>query len=240
MKMNLESITKHADGAKRLARRVVGDRVYDFVTNTVPEKLDQYTNVEKRLRRLVGDERAEKIIDTKTYRWIADGAVYNIFSFPVYGANDRYVAGHTWWEVAGTRVSAFFGNFVVARPFGVYNDMLLDRLGVKKGKHGFKNTVKRYGVNTLAFGTGQAPIYGLYLIAGAMIPGILKSALDLDTEHIGEVFRNINWNKIRDGAAMLTFAAPVLGGPQRWVYERVRKRFGVKDKSERTEAINEK
>jgi len=226
----LERAIGEKSRTERFARRMVSNRVYDFVADTVPEKVAQYTNVERGLKGLLGEERADKVIDTRLYRTIADGVANNVFSFPVYGLNDKLAAGHSWSEVLGTRISAFFGNFVVGRPYGVYNDWMLKKFGVKKGRHGILNALKRYGANTLAFGTGQSPIYGLYLIAGKMLPGALKSTLDMNVDPIVEAFRNIDWGKIRDGAVFLTFAAPMLGGPQRWVYEKVRKQFGVNNK----------
>ena len=77
----------------------------------------------------------------------------------------------------------------MGRPYGVYNDWMLEQCKVKKWENGAWNASKRYVANTVAFGTGQSPIYGLYLIASSMIPGILKGVFDLDMDHITDAFR---------------------------------------------------
>ncbi len=153
------------------------------------------------LEKLIGKERKEKLVNSRAYRWTSDIAAINLFSLS-FALNEAYVAGMDWTEVGKTRLAAVVGNTIVGRPYGIYRDWMMKKFKVKEESH----WLKKYVVDVATFATGQTPLYlGFLAVAGAEAPEMIKAA------------------------SFLTLAAPLVGRPQGYVYDKMRDQFGLKD-----------
>ena len=153
-----------------------------------------------KLEKIIGKEGREKLVHNRLYTWAADIAAINLFSLS-FALNERFIAGMDWTEVGKTRLAAVVGNSVVGRPYGIYRDWVMKKLHVQEGSH----WLKKYVVDVGTFATGQTPFYLVFLaIAGADVGEMTKAA------------------------TFLTFAAPLVGRPQGWTYDKVRKQCGLK------------
>jgi len=105
-----------------------------------------------------------------------------------------------WTEVGKTRLAAVVGNSVIGRPYGIYRDWVMKKLHVKEDSH----WMKKYLVDVGTFATGQTPFYlGFLAVAGADAAEMMKAA------------------------SFLTLAAPLVGRPQGWVYDKTREQCGL-------------
>jgi len=108
--------------------------------------------------------------------------------------------GMDWTEVGKTRLAALVGNTIVGRPYGIYRDWVMKKLHVKEDSH----WLKKYVVDVGTFATGATPFYLCFLaVAGADASEMTKAA------------------------SFLTLAAPLVGRPQGWVYDKMREQFGL-------------
>jgi len=162
------------------------------------------------LEKIIGEKGREKLVNNRFYNWASDIAAINLFSLS-FALNEAFIAGMDWTEVGKTRLAALVGNTVVGRPYGIYRDWVMKKIHVTEESH----WVKKYIVDVGTFATGQTPFYlGFLTIAGADATEMVKAA------------------------SFLTLAAPLVGRPQGWVYDKMREQFGLKtayDKAERKE-----
>lgn len=151
------------------------------------------------LEKLIGNERKEKLVNNRVYTWASDIAAINLFSLS-FALNEAYIAGMDWTEVGKTRLAAVVGNTVIGRPYGIYRDWVMKKLHVKKNSH----WLKKYAVDVGTFATGQTPFYlGFLAVAGA------------------------DASEMARAASFLTLAAPLVGRPQGYVYDKMRDQFGL-------------
>ena len=160
--------------------------------------------------------------NSRAYKWFADGIANNLFSL-LYGFNEYFIAGMTLPQVGRARATAAIGNMFTGGPYGEWHEYLSRTLNVKPLSH----PLKKYGLDLLAFATGQSPIYAGYLIASTAGWDSIKALYEGNSEQLEEAWRNIDWSGIVKGTTFLTFVAPVAATPQRWVYYRVRRLFGL-------------
>lgn len=158
----------------------------------------------------------------RVYKWFVDGIANNLFSL-VYGLPEYFIGGNTLRQVAGIRATAAIGNMATGRPYSWWQETLNRWLGITESSHG----AKKYGADVLAFATGQSPLYVGYLLGPTVGLEAVKAIYNIDTEGLKEAWNNVDWGKIGAGTAFLTMIAPAAATPQRWVYDRVRKAFGL-------------
>lgn len=162
------------------------------------------------LEKMIGEKGRERLVKNRFYNWTSDIVAINLFSLS-FALNEAFIAGMDWNEVGKTRLAALVGNTVVGRPYGIYRDWVMKKLHVTEDSH----WMKKYLVDVATFATGQTPFYlGFLTVAGADVPEMAKAA------------------------SFLTLAAPLVGRPQGWVYDRMREQFGLEtayDKARKTE-----
>ncbi|PIN89284.1 hypothetical protein COU60_03960 [Candidatus Pacearchaeota archaeon CG10_big_fil_rev_8_21_14_0_10_34_76] len=189
------------------------------------EKYPRKFRIINGLEGVMGEKATGVLTNNSVYKFGVDGIAMNLFSL-IYILNERYAAGLDWSEAWATRGAAAIGNSLTGRPYGIYNDWVRNLVGAtEKGK-----VVRKYCADVAAFATGQTPLYALYLMGGSMLEGAIESVRDLDLTPTIESFRQIDWGKLKDAAAFLTFVAPLLGTPQKMTYDLVRGQFGVNEK----------
>lgn len=160
--------------------------------------------------------------NSRTYKWIGDGIANNLFSL-LYGLNEYFVAGMTWPQVGRARATAAVGNMLTGGLYGEWQEGVTRRLGVTDSSH----WSKKYGADVLSFATGQSPLYILYLVGSTAGWDSIKALYEGNMEQLVDAWKNIDWAGIGKGTAFLTMIAPVAASPQRWVYDKVRKLFGL-------------
>jgi len=96
--------------------------------------------------------------------FIADSFSMITFSLPLGMANELLIGGLSLAETARSRAMSLPFNLVTARPYGKYRDWVFSKCGVTDGS----SFLKKYLVDTFAFGTFQAPLYaGMLYLSGA-------------------------------------------------------------------------
>src|SRR3989344_3266612 len=151
------------------------------------------------LEKIIGNEGRKNLVKNRVYTWASDIAAINLFSLS-FALNEAFIAGMDWAEVGKTRLAALVGNTIVGRPYGLYRDYVMKKLHVKEDSH----WLKKYLVDVGTFATGQTPFYlGFLAVAGADVSEMTKAA------------------------SFLTLAAPLVGRPQGFVYDKMREQFGL-------------
>lgn len=168
------------------------------------------------------EEMPSEIRGSRAYRWFADGVANNLFSL-VYGLNEYFIAEMTLPQVGRARATAAIGNMITGGPYGEWHEKVIKKLKIDSNSH----WSKKYGADVLAFATGQSPIYAAYLIGSTAGWDSVKALYEGDASLLTEAWSTIDWNSIGGGVAFLTAVAPALATPQRWVYNKVRKLFGL-------------
>lgn len=136
-------------------------------------------------------------LSTKTRSFVADTLALVIFFTIASGANERFIAGMDWNDVARSRLIGAPLMVATARPYGMWRDWIMARVAPR---HRWSELLTD-GVGLLAF---QVPIYVAIIVAGgAEGRSILRGAL---------------------GFALLMF---VLGRPYGVFLDVVRARFGL-------------
>ena len=173
--------------------------------------------VKNTLEKTLGEERTEKIVNSRLYRFGVDAVAMNLFSL-IYVLNDKFAGDKDWSEAWSTRLGAAIGNTLTGRPYGIFRDWMLKKFNVREDSM----WIKKYSVETLTFAIGQSPLYALYLAAGDMIPEIAQGVVNLDSQQVLNSYQSIDPEPIKKAVTSLTFLAPVLGRPQGWTCEKVR------------------
>ncbi len=177
----------------------------------------------------LGKERTVQLVENGMYKFCVDGIANNVFSL-IYILNERYVAEMNWDEAWAARGSAAIGNMITGRPYGIWRDFVMSKLGINEESH----WIKKYGADVAAFATGQSWIYALYLAAPQMAPKIYEGVRTLDLDTITSSYELVDWRKLRTAVTFLTLAAPALGRPQGVVYDKVRQQFGLENEKKET------
>lgn len=175
-----------------------------------------------KLEKIIGQQRVEKLVNSKVHRFIVDATAMNLFSL-IYVLNDKFVGDKDWGEAWSTRLAAAIGNTLTGRPYGIFRDYVLKKLKVRKDSH----WLKKYLVETATFAVGQSPLYALYLAGGDMLPEVISGIANGNIEQILNSPQNINPDSIKDAVISLTLLAPALGRPQGWTYDRIREQCGL-------------
>ena len=158
------------------------------------------------LEKLIGKKRRDWLVNNRFYTWASDIAAINLFSLS-FALNEKFIAGMDWDEVGKTRLAAVVGNTIIGRPYGIYRDWAMKKLHVREDSH----WLKKYLADVGTFATGQTPFYLVFLaVAGAEGAEMVKAA------------------------TFLTLAAPLVGRPQGWTYDRIREQFGLETAYEKS------
>ncbi|MCH7568858.1 MAG: L-alanine exporter AlaE [Nanoarchaeota archaeon] len=161
------------------------------------------------LEKIIGKERREKLVKNRAYTWVSDIAAINLFSLS-FALNEAFIAGMDLEEVVKTRLAAVVGNTIVGRPYGIYRDWVMKKLDVTENS----SRLKKYITDIGTFATGATPFYLVFLaVAGAEPDEMVKAA------------------------TFLTLAAPLVGRPQGWVYDKMRGQFGLETAYEKSERM---
>lgn len=158
------------------------------------------------LENIIGKERREKLVNNWLYTSISDIAAINLFSL-TFALNEKLIAGMDWGEVGKTRLAAVVGNTIIGRPYGIYRNWVMKKLHVREDSH----WLKKYLADVGTFATGQTPFYLVFLaVAGAEGAEMAKAA------------------------TFLTLAAPLVGRPQGWTYDKMSEQFGLETAYEKS------
>ncbi|MFQ5531277.1 MAG: L-alanine exporter AlaE [Candidatus Nanoarchaeia archaeon] len=174
------------------------------------------------VKKILGEEKMEKLVNSKVYRFGVDAVAMNLFSL-VYVLNDKFMGDKDWSEAWATRLTAVVGNTLTGRPYGIFRDWMLKKFNVEEDSSFFK----KYAVETLTFAIGQSPLYAMYLAGGDIAPEIIQGSINLDPQQIMDSYQNVDPEAIGSAVTSLTFLAPLLGRPQGWTYDRVREQGGL-------------
>ena len=100
----------------------------------------------------------------------------NSFSYAVALVIEMGIAQMTWQEHLQIRLVALLLNSVVARPFTLWRDYLINKFQIDNDS-GF---IKNYWLDTLAFLSFQLPLYvGNMVLGGASPEEILKASITI-------------------------------------------------------------
>jgi hypothetical protein len=157
------------------------------------------------------------------YSWAIDAVAQNIASLP-FIFNDRYAPlkyifqalfnyqpppDNDWSTALATRLTAFGGNAAIGDFYRVWQDYLDSYLGQKWNVHNennmLKKNMKNAAIYTVAFVTGQAPMYAVFLYGGNMFTG-----------------KETNIETLAMGVISLSLFAPVIGPWTSKVYKKLR------------------
>jgi hypothetical protein len=132
--------------------------------------------VQRNLEKLIGTQRFDKLKKTRSYKFIVEAVTMNLFSFAITTPNELLIAGMDFDEFIKTRLASIVINTVTGRPYGVWRDSLLDRMGIGRDSH----FAVKYLYDTLAFVSFQLPLYWLSMfIGGAELDEMVKASLPL-------------------------------------------------------------
>ena len=128
------------------------------------------------LVKLIGIEKFERLKQTRKYRFLTEAFTMNIFSIVITTPNEILIAGMDFGEFIRTRIAAMVFNTLTGRPYGIWRDWLLRRIGLNANS----SRVKKYFGDTLAFIGFQLPGYwACCLIGGAEVDEALKASVVL-------------------------------------------------------------
>lgn len=77
-----------------------------------------------KLERIIGEERTQKLVNNRVYKFSVDALAMNLFSLS-YALNEKFIAGMDWTETGKTRLAAAIGNTITGRPYGIYRDFMM-------------------------------------------------------------------------------------------------------------------
>ncbi len=148
---------------------------------------------------------------TRTHRpWLAtavDVWAMNSFSYLVSLPIEIIIAGMSWREHFQVRMVALVLNTLVARPFGLWRDLVFARFNARPND----SFLKLYLLDTGVFLSFQMPLYvGNMILGGAGAAEILKAAItvSLIAGLLGRPYGfYLDWLRTRVGLAAAT--APV-------------------------------
>lgn len=179
------------------------------------------------LEKFIGEESTQRLANNGVYKFAADGLAMNAFSL-VYILNEKFIGGMDWGEAWATRGAAAVGNALTGRPYGIYNDWVRNKFGVKE-----KSSFRKYFADVVAFVSGQTPLYALYMIGGAALGGAAQGIKESSIDPLVDSIKDIEWNNLGKAALFLTTVAPALATPQKMTYDFVRSQLGIRQKSEK-------
>jgi len=181
------------------------------------------------LEKIIGEKGREKLVNNKVYKWFVDATALNLYSLS-FMANEMTLGGMNFTESLSTRAAAFFGNFAVGRPYGIYRDWVMKSLKIKE------DTTRwiRWPLEVATFATGQTPFYVGFLMVGSMAPEIYQGIVDGDLNAAANAYQHINWDGVRNAATSLTLLSPLVGPTQGWTYDRIREQGGLKTTYEKS------
>ena len=178
------------------------------------------------LEKILGEQRTQKLVESKIYCGVVDGIANNVFS-QVYILNEYFIAGLTFTQALQTRAAAFVGNMITGRPYGMLEDYVHQKFHIIEDGPHKSHRLKRYTASVATFAVGQSWIYALYLALPVISREIYEGIRDADFHQICRSYQQVDWRKVRTGALSLTLLAPLLARPQRWTYRKIRNQFGV-------------
>ena len=152
--------------------------------------------IKNTLEKVVGEEKFEKLKNTKTYKAGVEAFTMNSFSYIIAAPLELGIAGMDLSEHIQTRLAAAVTNTLTGRPYGIWRDWVLKKIGVNENSH----WIKKYIGDTAAFAGFQLPLYWINMtIGGAEFDEIMKASTPI------------------------TFMAGAMGGPYGIYLDRVRK-----------------
>ncbi len=175
--------------------------------------------VKKSLEKLLGEERFEKIKNSKTYNFIAEAYTLNTFSFVAGTLIELGISGMDSGEWGRTRTAGLITNTIFGRLCGKWRNYLYKKTNTNDNSPWFR----RYLVDSLSFATSQLPIYWINMT-------LARAEVD---------------EKLISSFIVLSVAG-VLGKPYGWYLDKVRKSWDLpieyakkykKDKFKNTEDL---
>jgi len=188
------------------------------------------------LEKIIGKEKKERLVNNEGYKWLADGVSVNLFSLS-FMANEMTLGGMNFYESLSTRVTAFFGNMVVGRPYVAIRKGIMKSLKIKKET----TRLARWPAEIAAFAIGQTPAYIGVLAVGNMLPKIIQGLANEDLDTILGAYQDINWAQVRNATTSLTLLSPLVGPSQGWTSEFIRDQTGLEtayEKKSQAESIS--
>ena len=128
------------------------------------------------LVRLIGFEKFEYLKQTWIYRFLVEAFTMNVFSLVITTPNEILIGGMDFKEFIGTRIAAMVFNTITGRPYGLWRDWLITKLGFTPNS----SRGEKYFGDTLAFIGFQLPGYwACCLVGGAELDETLKASVIL-------------------------------------------------------------
>ncbi len=128
------------------------------------------------LVKLIGVDRFEHLKQTRKYRFLVEAFTMNAFSIAISTPNEILLAGMDFREFIRTRIAAMVFNTLTGRPYGIWRDWLLKKIGLTP----YSSRGKKYFGDTLAFIGFQLPGYwGCCLIGGVELNETIKASIVL-------------------------------------------------------------
>lgn len=156
--------------------------------------------VKKTLEGILGEERFEKLKESRAYNWIVEAFTLNTFSYLVAAPNELLIAGMDFPEHLKIRGYGLITNTLLGRPYGMWRSWLFKKTNTTDKSY----FLRRWAVDTVAFAIGQLPIYWTNMtLAGAELKEMIIASIPV------------------------TLIAGPLGIPYGWYLDKVRKSCGL-------------
>ncbi len=130
--------------------------------------------VKRTLEKMLGEERFERVKDSRAYKFGVEAFSMNTFSYATAMPIELCVAGMDLSEHLYTRLAAVATNTLTGRPYGIWRDWLFKKMNIKENSH----WAKKYAGDTLAFMGFQLPLYWINMaIGGAEVDEMAKASI---------------------------------------------------------------